>query len=1714
MQSNVTVNAAGLFTQPNILDVPPGALTAASNVVIQRQNVVEPRRGFNLYGEPFGSASDRLKQLIYYKGRILRHFNSTLQYDTGTQDNAGIEVFDSFAGSYTEPQTGLRIKSVESNGNLYFTTSNGIQKISATGAGDFTTSAGYITPAGGVQALDLQASIVQTQGETAGFLPNDSTVAYRVVWGIKDANQNLVLGVPSQRAEVYNYFINALLLDYNTTLNAIQNVANQKDSLIYNPDYFSLLGLPANATALQLYNNLVSLTAKLDANLLFANHTGTNPDPTAYKSIPLAISSASIAAGYCTITFSSGNPEGYFLIGDNIYLSGFPTTLQSGTINGAQVITSLTASSITFATTATANSQTFTFANVSPQINLAFQASEVNNYTGSPANTFNLPGHGFSNGAPISFATYVAAGGVLPSPLIAGTTYYVGNVTSSTFQVYADSGLTALIVLNNSGTDPASGPKSYITSQNTNKITINNHGFASGAPVTFSTTGTLPSPLVAGTVYYIGNVTTNTFEVFTNSNLTTQVVFTTATGSGVNTVTYYIDCTGASFTGYDFTKIPQPTAPLESGATDADYINIQTYLQAIITTLEGELTGGSPPIISSADLAKFISPITLTQNANVSLTFTIPAQIVSAPAGYFYQVYRSAILSATGTAQLSQYTPSDEMQLVYEGVPTSAQLTANSITLIDSTSAAFAGANLYTNPSSGIGIANAYAPPPFALDINRFKNVVFYANTKTPYLLSLNLLGVIALLNEYNSGTTPKLTIANGVNTNTYSFIAGLQQETTIDTVANVSNSLDGKYFAINSASNIDKYYVWYSSASAADPAPAGLTPIKVYLGPNDSAALVAQKTVNAINSGFQYDFVAAYVSSNILTITTQNQGYTNTTVDGNGVGFTFTVTQAGQGQQESSLSVLLSSNVSPGIAINQTAQSLVEVINQNPNESVYAYYISSSSTAPGEFYLQSRNLDSPQFYLSTNNATTGAVFNPNLSPTGSITSITNYSATQALVTTSSAHGMTGGDQVVISSTNSTPNADGLYTITYVSPTSFYIPLNISVAATQGSWISANNAFAGSNQAKVNRIYYSLFQQPEAVPLGNYFDVGDSDKAILRIFPLRDTLFVFKEEGLYAITGEVAPFTLTLFDSSCLLIAPDSVSVAKNVIYGWTTQGIVSVIESGISNPPVSRPIDVSILKLGSSNYPNFSTATWGIGYESDNSYIVYTVQQTTDTIATIAYRYSTLTGSWTTFDKTDTCGIIDLIDDKLYLGAGDTNYIEQERKTFTRYDYADREIASTINPGFLSGTNLKLSSVSGLAVGDSVVQDQTLSVYTYNALLNQLDVDPGLLTSTITSISGGFNPIITTSAAHTLATSNTVIISNSNSTPSIDGTYTVTKLNATQFQIQTAFQILTPGTSGKAKYSYADTLGISAGEVLTIALQNLVNRLSLEPTLTQNYLAATYALSGTISSISQANPTIITTSAPHGMLTDRYINISGSNSTPSIDGNYYATIIDGTHFSVPMSVTQSGSTGSFRTLNSSFQDIEAVYNYIIILLNTDPGTGFKGYAQITENTPEEAIITAINTNINQITLNLALEFVSGPITIYKAINSSFTYAPVTFKDPLSLKQVAEATLMFDNKAFTNATLSFASDLMPQFIEVPFNGDGNGIFGMGTGPFGGGLFGGASNAAPFRTYVPRDVQRCRYVVVQFNHAVARENYAINGLTLSGTVQESTRAYRK
>lgn len=1635
MSSNVTLKAIGLQTQPNQLELPPGALTEASNVVIRRDNVIEPRRGYKLYGNAMGSSSDRAKQLMTYKQRILRHYSNKLQYDSDGQGN-----FLSFCGNYLEPETGRRIRFIEANSNFYFTTSEGIKKISARTAADFTTACPFITQAGGIKALDLTARL----GNHPGFLPPDSAVAYRVVWGYTDLNNNLILGTPSQRAIVYNPLSNSLVQDFDNLLGALDNVSNNIafPSLINDGNYVSTLGLPVTASASEVRTNLIALTSKLDTEILYADQVSGSP---------LQISNASINSGIATINFSTGNPADYLVGGSNISLAGF--TPGTGTLNGPQVVSSLFPS---FSTTGDTNSGSAE----------STQITTVADVAGNLAGKYFLINT--ANNA-IKYTVWYNVSGVGTDPNIAGRTSIQvnintndtantvasstsGAINSFTTDFVTSSALNVVTVTNSSvgATDDAlpgtSGFTIVVVTQGVDANVITSVASTSGINVGSHITGTgIPANTFVVSIG-VGQITIS--KNATSTNIADALSFdpginfsTSATGS-VNTL-------NATINSFEYEIFPQPAVP-STPPTNQQLVDIQNYLQEIITRLQSEPSTGTPPVISSQSQTEFISPVVIDDSRTVFLTITIPQEVTT---NYFFQVYRSDIVTASGVGNVTDLVPNDEMKLVYEAFPTQADITAGTITIEDVTPDAFRGANLYTNETTGEGILQANDVPPFALDINRFKNVVFYANTRTRQRMTLNLLGVSNMIADYNAGRIPTITISDGTTSNTYTFVVGVQEVTDITTVADVAGNLASKYFFLNNANDLTEYYVWFNvSGVGVDPLISGKAGIEVFLNNNDSANTVALKLNNTLNT-FASDFNAS-VTGNTVTVTNVDEGKTTDASDFNTT-FVIAVTTQGNGEDAAAKQFLLSNLVSPAQAVDATARSIVRVLNSNTGELVYAYYLSGTSQVPGQILLEARGLSNNKFYIVGNNSVTGLSFNPDISPSGFISAIAVGNPT--VVTTSAPHGLINMEQIIITNSNSTPIIDGVHTITYISPTQFSLNINVTVAGTRGAFRSINTAVASDNEALANRIYYSKYLQPEAVPIVNNIDVGAKDKAILRIFPLRDSLFVFKEDGLFRISGETAPFNLALFDSSVILLAPDSLDVSNNLLYGWTTQGIVSVSETGASNPPISRPIDTDILKLATQQYVNFKSATWGMGYESDNSYTVYTIQNTNDIYAQIGYRYSTLTGSWTTFDKTTTCGVINSFDDKQYLGAGDVDFLEQERKDFTRYDYADRELSKTLTKPNYFGNQLKLSTVTDIGIGDVVTQEQFLTVYEYNQILKKMDNDATL------------------------------------------------------------------------QHDYFSTLQITPGDELRIKVDALINKVAFDPIrLAQpgSFPASDYTVyesvlgSSSITNIAAGDPTVIT-SAGHGLQTGRIINITGSNSVPSIDGTHQVTVLSANTFTIPVAVTTVGTAGSFTVDNTNFIDIETSYNGMITLMNNDLGVNYNTYMPITNSTLFETIVTKVDILTKRITVAFTLDFISGPLTIFKTISSTIQWAPQTMGDSLSFKQFREATVLFENRAFASASLSFASDLLPAFQPIPFSGTGNGIFGYvgnttqpntGNPGFGYGFFGGISNSSPFRTLIPASTQRCRYLIPRFDHTGAREKFSIFGISLTGD-KYSVKAYR-
>lgn len=251
---------------------------------------------------------------------------------------------------------------------------------------------------------------------------------------------------------------------------------------------------------------------------------------------------------------------------------------------------------------------------------------------------------------------------------------------------------------------------------------------------------------------------------------------------------------------------------------------------------------------------------------------------------------------------------------------------------------------------------------------------------------------------------------------------------------------------------------------------------------------------------------------------------------------------------------------------------------------------------------------------------------------------------------------------------------------------------------------SSGSTYISDNETKPNRVYIAKAGQPEAVPLLNYLDIGSADKDILRIIALRDSTFVLKEDGIFRITGETfTDFRVSLFDNTTILRGIETAVSFNNQVFAYADQGVVAISDSGVAI--MSRPIEQTLLQLSSSQYTNFNTASFGIPYESDRKYIFFTVTATSDTYATQAWVYNSVTNTWTRWILSMSCGIVFSVDNKLYLGSANplSKYVYQERKNYTITDYAEEEIALTISSN--ADEIVTVNSTTGVAEGDQLVQ-------------------------------------------------------------------------------------------------------------------------------------------------------------------------------------------------------------------------------------------------------------------------------------------------------------------------------------------------------------------------------------------------------------------------
>src|SRR6185436_8214092 len=246
------------------------------------------------------------------------------------------------------------------------------------------------------------------------------------------------------------------------------------------------------------------------------------------------------------------------------------------------------------------------------------------------------------------------------------------------------------------------------------------------------------------------------------------------------------------------------------------------------------------------------------------------------------------------------------------------------------------------------------------------------------------------------------------------------------------------------------------------------------------------------------------------------------------------------------------------------------------------------------------------------------------------------------------------------------------------------------------------------------RVYISKFQQPEAVPLLNSLDIGSADKPILRILALRDSVFVFKTDGVFRITGDdLTTFAVTPWDNTVNLRSPEAAVLLNNQIYCFTTQGVIAVSETGSSI--VSRPIENTLLTISADQYTTFDAVTFAVSYESDRKYILNTISSIGDTTSTQSFTYNYITNSWTrwVFPRNVTAGILNPTDNKLYMASGDVGFpfIYQERKMFNETDFADDQFSVSITAS--SGLTVNVNSTTNILAGYTLTQNFNKSTIT-----------------------------------------------------------------------------------------------------------------------------------------------------------------------------------------------------------------------------------------------------------------------------------------------------------------------------------------------------------------------------------------------------------------
>jgi len=183
-----------------------------------------------------------------------------------------------------------------------------------------------------------------------------------------------------------------------------------------------------------------------------------------------------------------------------------------------------------------------------------------------------------------------------------------------------------------------------------------------------------------------------------------------------------------------------------------------------------------------------------------------------------------------------------------------------------------------------------------------------------------------------------------------------------------------------------------------------------------------------------------------------------------------------------------------------------------------------------------------------------------------------------------------------------------------------------------------------------NALFYSPAALPEAVPLGNELNIGETNYPIQRILALPGSAIIFKDyESFFQLSGATSEqFSVQQHNTSIQLLSNESAVKMQSQLVAFTNQGVVTVTTAGVQI--VSLAVNDQLLAL--TKLPAFAATSFGVAHEEERHYHLWAPTDASDTLPTQAFIYNMLTGAWVRWTLPRVCGLANVADQLLYTGS------------------------------------------------------------------------------------------------------------------------------------------------------------------------------------------------------------------------------------------------------------------------------------------------------------------------------------------------------------------------------------------------------------------------------------------------------------------------------